>query len=197
MCACCKALWVVRYKLEKTCAYTCSWYAYKGHKNASPLLTPIKGWRKKSFLALSRRFQYSNSCSRGKHTTYKKASFMTTYIAYNIFAQFIDLAHEDNTEERIRFSLPKGYSFRSLNKKLRSCYKHKYGKKLPKDKKKAYTFKDYVDFFPVLRCALEVYPQQVSQAIETYNQSSVDMQVEIIFSIVDMVDRFESSFVAS
>ena len=115
---------------------------------------------------------------------------MTTYIAYNIFAQFIDLANKDNTEERTRFYLPQGYNFRSLNRKLRSCYKHKYGKKLPKEVKKDYTFKNFVDFFPVLRCALEVYPQQVSQAIDTYNNCSVAMQVEIIFSIVDTVHRF-------
>lgn len=119
---------------------------------------------------------------------------MTTYIAYNIFAQFIDLAHEDNTAERIRFYLPEGYNFRSLNRKLRSCYKHKYGKRIPKEVKKDYTFKDFVDFFPVLRCALEVYPQQVSQAIDTYNNCSVAMQVEIIFSIVDTVHRFNSDF---
>jgi len=119
---------------------------------------------------------------------------MTTYIAYNIFAQFIDLAHEDNTEERIRFYLPEGYSFRSLNRELRSCYKKKYGKKLSREEKKYYTFKNFVDFFPVLRCALEVYPQQVSQAIDTYNNCSVPMQVEIIFSIVDMVHRFHCGF---
>ena len=119
---------------------------------------------------------------------------MATYIAYNIFAQFIDLANKDNTEERTRFYLPQGYNFRSLNRKLRSCYKHKYGKKLPKEVKKDYTFKNFVDFFPVLRCALEVYPQQVSQAIDTYNNCSVPMQVEIIFSIVDMVHRFHCGF---
>lgn len=84
-----------------------------------------------------------------------------------------------------------------MNKKLRSCYKHKYGKKLPKEKKKAYTFKDYVDFSSVLRVALEIEPQQASQAIETYNNCSVDMQVEIIFSLVDMVNRFDSSFAAA
>lgn len=123
---------------------------------------------------------------------------MTTYIAYNIFAQFIDLANKDNTEERTRFYLPQGYNFRSLNRKLRSYYKHKYGKKLPKEKKKKYyTFKDYVDLSSVLRVALEVEPQQVSQAIETYNNCSVDMQVEIIFSLVDMVNRFDSSFAAA
>lgn len=120
---------------------------------------------------------------------------MTTYIAYNIFAQFIDLAHEDNTAERIRFYLPEGYSFRSLNRELRSCYKHKYGKRIPKEEKQAYTFKNFVDLFPVLRCALEVYPQQVSQAIDTYNNCSSPIQVEIIFSIVDMVHRFRSGFV--
>lgn len=42
-----------------------------------------------------------------------------------------------------------------------------------------------------------VEPQQVSQAIETYNQSSVDTQVEIIFSLADMVDRFNFSFAAA
>lgn len=117
---------------------------------------------------------------------------MTTYIAYNIFDQFIDIANKDNTEERTRFYLPKGYNFRSLNKKLRSCYKSKYGKRIPKEVKKDYTFKNFVDFFPVLRCALEVYPQQASQAIDTYNNCSVAMQVEIIFSIVDMVHRFNT-----
>lgn len=122
---------------------------------------------------------------------------MATYTVFTIFSSFIDLANKDKIHERIRFSLPKGYSFRSLNKKLRSCYKYKYGKKLPKDKKKAYTFKDYVDLSSVLRVALEIEPQQVSQAIETYNNCSVDKQVEIIFSIVDMVDKFYSSFVAA
>lgn len=119
---------------------------------------------------------------------------MTTYVVFNIYYPFIDLAHEDNVEERTRFYLPKGYSFRSLNRKLRSCYKKKHGKRLPKEVKKDYTFKDFVDFFPVLRCALEVYPQQVSQAIDTYNNCSVAMQVEIIFSIVDMVHRFHFGF---
>jgi len=118
---------------------------------------------------------------------------MTYYIAYNIFSQFIDLAHEDNTAERTRFYLPEGKSFRSLNRELRSCYKKKYGRKLSREEKKYYTFKNFVDFFPVLRCALEVYPQQVSQAIDTYNNCSVPMQVEIIFSIVDMVHRFNHS----
>lgn len=117
---------------------------------------------------------------------------MTTYIAYNIFAQFIDLAHEDNTDERTRFYLPQGYNFRSLNRGLRSCYKNKYGNRIPKEEKKDYTFKNFVDFFPVLRCALEVYPQKVSQAIDTYNNCSAPMQVEIIFSIVDMVHRFNN-----
>ena len=119
---------------------------------------------------------------------------MTTYIVFNIYSPFIDLAHEDNIEERTRFYLPKGYSFRSLNRKLRSCYKKKYGKRIPKDEKKDYTFESFVDFLPVLRCALEVYPQQVSQAIDTYNNCSVPMQVEIIFSIVDMVHRFHCGF---
>lgn len=134
---------------------------------------------------------------KGKHTTYKKASFMATYTVFTIFSSFIDLANEDKIHERIRFSLPKGCSFRSLNKKLRSCYKHKYGMKLPKEKKKYYTFKNYVDLSSILRVALVVEPQQVSQAIETYNQSSVDKKIEIIFSIVDMVDRFDSSFAAA
>lgn len=122
---------------------------------------------------------------------------MATYTVFTIFSSFIDLANEDKTHERIRFSIPKGYNFRSLNKKLRSCYKHKYEKKLPKEKKKDYTFKDYVDFSSVLRVALEIEPQQVSQAIETYNQSSVDKKIEIIFSLADMVDRFNSSFIAA
>lgn len=123
---------------------------------------------------------------------------MATYTLFTIFSSFIDLANEDKIHERIRFSIPKGYSFRSLNRKLRSCYKHKYGKKLPKEKKKKYyTFKDYVDLSSVLRVALEVEPQQVSQAIETYNNCSVDKQVEIIFSLVDMVDKFDSSFIAA
>ena len=36
----------------------------------------------------------------------------------------------------------------------------------------------------------------MSQAIDAYNHCSVRMQVEIIFSIVDMVHRSLSSFVA-
>ena len=83
-----------------------------------------------------------------------------------------------------------------MNKKLRSCYKNKYGEKIPKEKKKYYTFKNYVDLSSILRVALVVEPQQVSQAIETYNQSYVDTQVEIIFSLADMVARFNFSFIA-
>jgi len=124
----------------------------------------------------------------------KKASFMTTYIVFNIYSPFIDLAHEDDIEKRIRFCLPKGGSFRSLNRKLRSCYKHKYGKRIPKDEKQDYTFKSFVDFSRVLKMALETHPQQVSRAIDTYNHCSVTMQVEIIFSIVDMVHRFYCDF---
>lgn len=119
---------------------------------------------------------------------------MTTYVVFNIYSPFIDLAHEDNVEERTRFYLPKGYSFRSLNRKLRSCYKKKYGKRIPKDEKKDYTFESFVDFSRVLKMALETHPQQVSQAIDTYNHCSVPMQVEIIFSIVDMVHRFHCGF---
>lgn len=121
---------------------------------------------------------------------------MATYTVFTVFSSFIDLANEDKIHERIRFSLPKGCSFRSLNKKLRSCYKNKYGEKIPKEKKKYYTFKNYVDLSSILRVALVVEPQQVSQAIETYNQSYVDTQVEIIFSLADMVDRFNFSFIA-
>lgn len=119
---------------------------------------------------------------------------MTTYVAFNIFSSFIDLAHKDNTEERTRFYLPQGYNFRSLNRKLRSCYKKKYGKKLSREVKKDYTFKDFVDFSSILKVALEIYPQQVSKAIDAYNECSVPMQVEIIFSIVDMVHRFHCGF---
>lgn len=119
---------------------------------------------------------------------------MTTYIVFNIYSPFIDLAHEDDIEKRIRFCLPKGGSFRSLNRKLRSCYKHKYGKRIPKDEKQDYTFKSFVDFSRVLKMALETHPQQVSRAIDTYNHCSVTMQVEIIFSIVDMVHRFYCDF---
>lgn len=119
---------------------------------------------------------------------------MTTYIVFGIYSSFIDLAHEDNVQERTRFYLPEGYSFRSLNKKLRSCYKHKYGKRIPKDEKQDYTYQSFVDLSSILKVALEVYPQQVSQAIETYNHCSTPMKVEIIFSIVDMVHRFHCGF---
>lgn len=119
---------------------------------------------------------------------------MTTYIAYNIFDQFIDLAHKDNTEERTRFYLPQGYNFRSLNRKLRFCYKHKYGKKLPKEVKKDYTFKDFVDFSLFYAVRWRFTPSRYPRLLDTYNNCSVAIQVEIIFSIVDMVHRFHCGF---
>lgn len=69
-----------------------------------------------------------------------------------------------------------------------------YGKRIPKDEKQDYTFESFVDFSSILKVALEIYPQQVSKAIDAYNNCSVPMQVEIIFSIVDMVHRFHCGF---
>lgn len=122
---------------------------------------------------------------------------MAIYNIFTIHSSSIELIDNNNARERIYFYLPEGYNFDSLSKEMYSCYKYKYGKKLPRGKKPDYTYRSYADFSSTLGYALKIHPQQVSQAIDAYNECSVPMQVEIIFSIVDMVIRSHSSFVVS
>ena len=120
---------------------------------------------------------------------------MSIYSIFTIHSSSIELTDKGNPLGRFHFTLPEGYNFDSLSKELHSCYRYKYGKKIPRGTKPDYTFSRYSDFSTVLGFALKTHPQQVSQAIDAYNQCSVHMQVDIIFSIVDMVNRFSSSFV--
>lgn len=122
---------------------------------------------------------------------------MTIYTIFTIHSSSIELIDNNDARERIYFSLPEGYNFDSLSKELYSCYSYKYGRKLPRGKREEYTYRSYADFSSTLGYALKIHPQQVSQAIDAYNQCSVPMQVEIIFSIIDMVNRFDSSFVSA
>ena len=121
---------------------------------------------------------------------------MSNYSILTIYSSSIELIDEDDPLGNFHFTIPEGYNFDSLSKELCSCYKYKYGKKIPRGVKPDYTYSRYSDFSSVLGLALKTYPQQVSKAIDAYNQCSIRMQVEIIFSIVDMVRRFQSSFVA-
>lgn len=121
---------------------------------------------------------------------------MPIYSIFNIFSSSIELIDKDDAQSRFHFSLPEGYNFDSLSKELHSCYSYKYGRKLPRGKREEYTYRNYADFSSVLGMALKIYPQQVSQSIKAYNHCSIPMQVEIIFSIVDMVNRYLSDFVA-
>lgn len=132
-----------------------------------------------------------------KHTTYKKESFMTIYNIFTIHSSSIELIDNNDAQSRFHFSLPEGYNFDSLSKELYSCYKYKYERKIPRGKKPDYTYRSYADFSSTLGYALKIHPHQVSQAIDAYNNCSVPMQVEIIFSIIDMVNRFDSSFVSA
>lgn len=122
---------------------------------------------------------------------------MAIYNIFTINSSSIELIDKDDAQSRFHFSLPEGYNFDSLSKELYSCYKYKYERKIPRGKKPDYTYRRYSDFSATLGYALKIYPQQVSQAIDAYNNCSVNMQVEIIFSIVDMVNRLDSSFVAA
>lgn len=121
---------------------------------------------------------------------------MAIYNIFTIHSSSIELIDNNDARERIYFFLPGGYNFDSLNKELHSCYSYKYGRKLPRGKREEYTYRNYADFSSVLGMALKIYPQQVSQAIKAYNHCSTPMQVEIIFSLVDMVNRYLSDFVA-
>ena len=122
---------------------------------------------------------------------------MAIYNIFTIHSSSIELVDSNDARERIYFYLPEGYNFDSLIKEMYSCYKYKYEKKLPRGKKPDYTYRSYADFSSTLGYALKIHPQQVSQAIDAYNNCSVPMQVEIIFSIVDMINRFDSSFVSA
>ena len=123
---------------------------------------------------------------------------MSNYTIFTIHSSSIELIGDNNDPlGRFHFTLPDGYNFDTLSKELYSCYKYKYGKKIPRGKRHDYTFNRYSDFSSILGVALKIHPQQVSRAIDAYNNCSVTMQVEIIFSIVDMVNRFDSSFVAA
>lgn len=121
---------------------------------------------------------------------------MSNYSIFTIHSSSIELIDNGNPLGRFHFTLPEGYNFDTLSKELHDCYKYKYGKKIPRGTKPDYTFSRYSDFSTVLGFTLKTHPQQVSQAIDAYNYCSVRMQVEIIFSIVDMINRFQSSFVA-
>lgn len=132
-----------------------------------------------------------------KYSTYKKESFMAIYNIFTIHSSSIELIDKDDAQSRFHFSLPEGYNFDSLSKELYSCYKYKYERKIPRGKKTDYTYRSYADFSSTLGYALKIHPHQVSQAIDAYNECSVPMQVEIIFSIIDMVNRIDSSFVSA
>lgn len=121
---------------------------------------------------------------------------MSNYTIFTIHSSSIELIGDNDPLGRFHFTLPEGYNFDSLSKELCACYKYKYGKKIPRGKRHDYTYRRYSDFSSTLGVALKIHPQQVSRAIDAYNNCSVPMQVEIIFSIVDMVNRFDSSFVA-
>ena len=122
---------------------------------------------------------------------------MSNYTIFTIHSSSIELIGDNNDPlGRFHFTLPEGYNFDTLSKELCSCYKYKYGEKIPRGVKPDYTFNKYSDFSSILGVALSIYPQEVSRAIDAYNNCSVRMQVEIIFSIVDMVHRYHSSFVA-
>ncbi len=122
---------------------------------------------------------------------------MSNYTIFTIHSSSIEIIDKDYALGRFHFTLPEGYNFDTLSKELYSCYKYKYGKKIPRGKIPDYTFRRYSEFAATLSYALKIYPQQVSSAIDAYNQCSVNMQIEIIFSIVDMVNRIDASFVSA